>query len=137
MPFFLLYLFLEVLVSLTIASAIGVFFTFLEIIGSAVLGSVILANYGRSSAGIMELMQKRKISQEAFLTNRLFSYIGAFLLILPGFLTDIIGLLLQFEFTAKLFAKLFIKQKTYPNDRRQEKNDDVIDVEIIEKKDEM
>jgi len=132
--YFLIYLFLEVFVSLSIASAIGVFFTFLEIIGSALLGMFILASYGNSSKELLLMLQKREISQEEFLANRLFSYAGAVLLIIPGFLTDIVGLLLQFEFMAKFFAGFVLKSKNIRTKSNRD-SDDVIDVEIIERKD--
>lgn len=134
MPYFLIYLFLEVLVSLSIASYLGVLLTFLEIIASAMLGVLILANYGKSTNEFIYMLQKREISQEEFLANRLFSYIGAFLLIVPGFLTDIVGLLLQFELSARFFARFFAKKQTMYKQSRQNGEGEIIDVEIIEKK---
>ena len=132
--YFFIYLFLEVLVSLSIASYLGVLLTFLEIIASAMLGGLILANYGKSTNEFVYMLQKREITQEEFLTNRLFSYIGAFLLIVPGFLTDIIGLLLQFELSARFFARFFVKKQTMYKQARPNSENEIIDVEIIEKK---
>lgn len=134
LSYFLIYLFLEVLVSLSIASYLGVVLTFLEIIASAVLGGLILANYGRSTYELIYMLQKKEISQEEFLTNRLFSCIGAFLLIVPGFLTDIIGFLLQFELSAKFFAKFFIKKQSTYKGSFSDRESEIIDVEIEEKK---
>lgn len=136
MVYFLLYLFLEVFVSLSIASSIGVLLTFLEIIASALVGFVIIAKFGYSSQSVMMNLKDGKIDPEEFVTNRLFSYVGAVLLVLPGFLTDIVGILLQFEVTAKLFAKLFLKKSSREGIYRgQDRRDEVIDVEVIEKKD--
>jgi 2-isopropylmalate synthase/UPF0716 protein FxsA len=61
--------------------------------------------------------------------------LGSILLIIPGFFTDIIGILLQFEFVGVFIANKFIKKETtYNNDEfnTQKGDDDVIDVEIIE-----
>ncbi len=47
MIYFLIYLFFEVIVSVNIASAIGSLATFFEIIGSALLGFIILNERGK------------------------------------------------------------------------------------------
>lgn len=136
MLYFLLYLFLEVFVSLSIASSIGVLLTFLEIIVSAIVGFIIIAKFGYSTQNVMMNLKDGKIDPEEFVTNRLFSYVGAVLLVFPGFLTDIVGLLLQFEFTAMMFAKLFLKKSQNMRTANSEKkSNDVIDVEVIDKKD--
>jgi len=101
------------------------------------LGGLILANYGKSTNEFVYMLQKREITQEEFLTNRLFSYIGAFLLIVPGFLTDIIGLLLQFELSARFFARFFVKKQTMYKQSRSNNDSEIIDVEIIEKKEDI
>jgi len=62
----------------------------------------------------------------------LFSMLGAILLILPGFFSDILGILLQFSFFGTLFAKKILHLKSK---KRDFKNSDVIDVEIIEERD--
>jgi UPF0716 family protein affecting phage T7 exclusion len=136
MLYFLIYLFLEVFVSLSIASSIGVLLTFLEIIATALAGFIIIAKFGYSTQNVMMNLKNGKIDPEEFVANRLFSYVGAVLLVLPGFLTDIIGLLLQFEFTAMIFAKMFLKNSKNMRSgaSTQNRGDDVIDVEVIEKK---
>ncbi len=55
--------------------------------------------------------------------------IAAFLLILPGFLTDGLGFLLLIPFTRKIIVKNFINKKNL-----NEQPDDVIEAEIIEEK---
>ena len=60
------------------------------------------------------------------------------LLIVPGFLTDMIGVLLQFSVITKMLVNRFTAKSTHQNTTRythtqihEEKDDDVIDVEII------
>ena len=63
--------------------------------------------------------------------------IAAILLILPGFISDTIGLLFLFPFTRKIIINLWLKNK-YKNNLKNEA--DIIDAEIIEeekKKDEL
>ena len=139
MIYFLLYLFLEVLVSVNIASAIGAFATFLEIVLSALLGIAILANFRNTFLQNLMAVSYAQIDLEEFQRLNLFTVIGAILLILPGFLTDIIGLLMQFSaFTTMIVNRYGVQsrqQKCEPYYDQKEKDDDVIDVEIIEKHD--
>ena len=137
MIYFLIYLFLEVIVSVNISSAIGGFGTFIEILLSAFYGLVILSNFRNTLMENLMSVSYKQIDLYEFERLNLFTIIGAILLIIPGFLTDIIGLLLQFSvFTSMLINRFGVKQKQDEYDRYyKEENDDVIDVEIIEKHD--
>lgn len=134
MPYFLLYLFFEVLVSVNIASAIGGLATFFEIVLSAFLGFAILANFRTTLRDNLMAVSSRTIDLNEFQRLNLFTIVGAILLIIPGFLTDIVGILLQFSvFTTMLVNRSNVKSKfenEYKNNNKQ-KDTDVIDVEII------
>ncbi len=78
------------------------------------------------------------IDLREFQRLNLFTIIGAILLIIPGFLTDIIGALMQFSvFTSMLVNRYNVKSGNYKQDNNREninntkKDSDVIDVEII------
>ncbi|WP_200762183.1 FxsA family protein [Nitrosophilus alvini] len=131
MIYFLLYLFIEVFVSVNIASVIGPIWTFVEIIASAMLGFFILARFQYKSSEYLMALARKEITIEEFESLNLYTLLGAFLLIIPGFFTDIIGILLQFGVFAKFFAsKILHLRKKPPKD---EGDDNVIDVEIIER----
>ncbi|MCF6173966.1 MAG: FxsA family protein [Campylobacteraceae bacterium] len=135
MIYFILYIFLEVMISSNISSAIGGFSTFLEIIASAFIGFGLIANFRYTFFESLNALNNRTISIEEFQKLNAFSLLGAILLILPGFFSDILGLMLQFSFFATLFARKILhvgKHNSYENFNTKEKNDDVIDVEIIE-----
>ena len=138
MLYFIVYLFLEVLVSVNIASAIGGLATFFEILLSAFIGISILMNFRSTLAENMRAVSFSCIDLEEFQRLNLFTLIGAILLILPGFLTDIIGILLQFSvFTSMLVNRYNVKSGSCNTPFEGEninhkKDDDVIDVEIIE-----
>ncbi len=135
MIYFVLYIFLEVMISTKIASAIGGFSTFLEIIVSAMIGFSLIANFRYTFFESLNALNNRTISIEEFQKLNAFSLLGAILLILPGFFSDILGVLLQFSFFATLCARKILhvrKHNSYENFNTKEKNDDVIDVEIIE-----
>ena len=143
MLYFFLYLFLETLVSVEISSAIGGFATFLEIVLTAFIGIAILANFRNTFFENLTAVSYAQIDLEEFQRLNLFTVIGAILLIVPGFLTDIVGVLLQFSaITTMLVNRYGVKSKRENfNDMEEtyyynkESEDDVIDVEIIEKRD--
>jgi len=57
--------------------------------------------------------------------------IAAILLILPGFISDIIGFLLLIPFTRKIIINYWLKNKYQKNKKT---NEDIIDAEIIEER---
>ncbi|WP_300367716.1 FxsA family protein [Hydrogenimonas sp.] len=136
MIYFLVYLFLEILVSVEISSAIGPFWTFVEVIVSAIAGLLLLTNFRYTFFENMRAMTEGEITPETFQNQNMAALIGALLLIVPGFLTDIIGILLQFGvFTNLLATKIARKQRKKSNidtNPFQEGDTDVIDVEIID-----
>lgn len=133
MIYFLIYLFLEVVISVNISSYIGGLATFFEIIFSALLGIGMLVNFRTTFVQNLTAVSYDCIDLEEFQRLNLFTIFGAILLILPGFLTDIIGILLQFSvFTSMIinyynvkFGKCNIKKDI------NKRSDDVIDVEVI------
>lgn len=134
MIYFFAYLFLEVLISVNISSAIGGLATFFEILLSAFFGISILINFKSTLRENFTAVSYSCIDLKQFQSLNLFTIFGAILLILPGFLTDIIGVLLQFSvFTTMLVNRYNInsgKCKTnYENSTQKDIN--VIDVEII------
>ncbi len=130
MVYFLIYLFLEITVTLNIASRIGSFATFIEVIGSAIVGFIIIANLGSSLNEGFRALVERRISEEEFLQLHLFMLIGAILLIIPGFLSDIVGILFQFPYIGLKITKKFYRFKN-----KEKRSDDVIDVEVIDNMD--
>ena len=153
MVYFLVYLFLEVMLSSSIAGEIGGLNVFLEILFSAIVGTTILKNFKFS---LMESIQKARsghMTQDEFIKTNVSRAVGAVLLVIPGFLTDIMGLLMLLGILPFLVTKLFKFKpidKTYYQtngyscsfDNTKEnfnnttykgiKNDEIIDVEIID-----
>ncbi len=127
MVYFLIYLFLEITVTLNIGREVGAFATFLEVIISAIIGFIIIANLSNSfSEGFRAIVEKR-ISEEEFMRLNIFMLIGAVLLIIPGFLSDMVGVLFQFPYIALMITKRFYRFK-----KDEKRSDDVIDVEVID-----
>lgn len=129
MIYFLIYLFAEVILTVEIASQIGGLATFLEIVGSAFLGIFILMNFRHALSENLEALRTRQIDMQGFSNRNMMGLLGALLLILPGFLSDIIGVLLQFSLVGTLIINRFTRKYQPPT---QPKDDHVIDAEIIE-----
>lgn len=136
MRYFLIYLFLEIFVSVNISSQIGALATFLEVVFSAIVGFILIANFRITFFESIMALQQRTISLEEFQKLNAFTLLGAILLIIPGFLSDIIGIFLQFGFFATLFAKKILHVKEpdtheYYHTKRED-DDEIIDVEVID-----
>ena len=138
MIYFIVYLFLEVLVSVNISSAIGGLVTFFEIVVSAFIGISILINFRQTLVENMSAVSYNCIDLEQFQRLNLFTLFGAILLIVPGFLTDILGSIMQFSVITSMFVNRYHvksgKCKTtnsFNNENYVKKDSDVIDVEII------
>ncbi len=144
MRFVIIYLFLEVMVSTTIAGHLGGFLTFMEIIGTAFLGTFILKNFKYSLASNIRELTKGEITQQDFIQRNVGNALGAVLLIIPGFLTDFIGILLQFGVLTMILGKIFSFKPQMQNDNFANNKDfkystqgekyeeEIIDVEVIE-----
>lgn len=133
MIYFLIYLFLEVILTVEIASRIGGLATFLEIIGSAFLGIFILMNFRHALSENLEALRTRQIDMQGFSNRNMMGLLGSILLILPGFLSDIIGILMQFSLIVTLIINRFTRQyPTHSHTQTTRKDDHVIDAEIIE-----
>ncbi|NWF67245.1 MAG: FxsA family protein [Campylobacterales bacterium] len=134
MIYFLVYLFLEIFVSIEFASYLGALYTFIEVIVSALIGIFIIVNFKYSFLESLTSLIKQEITQQEFISMHIFSIIGAIFLILPGFLLDIIGLLMQFEFFATIVSSKFIHKKFDTKFNHKTRGDgNVIDVEVIER----
>jgi len=99
----------EIYLFIKIGSQIGAFNTIFLILITAIVG-IIYARYegfNTLKSGISQLM-KNEIPIYELISGAALAF-AALLLILPGFATDILGLLLIFPYTRKLFINKFSK----------------------------
>jgi len=129
--FFLIYFFLEVTVTITLGGTIGGVNTFFEIVMSALVGTVIIMNFRKILMQSLASVMSGQMNAEQLVQGNLLTLLGAIFLIIPGFLSDGIGLLLQLGFIKILLQKK-IKPKYTHQSYTHKGDDDVIDVEIIE-----
>ena len=131
MIYFFVYLFLEVIITVEVASKIGGLMMFAEIMVSALIGIAILFNFRTTLlANIMEL-KERRISANGFYKRNLFSLLGAILLILPGIFMDVMAVVIHIVLLGSLIVSRFMPKYPQQNQQNQSKDDYVIDAEII------
>ncbi len=118
------------MVTSNISGEIGGLLTFLEIIFSAGVGLFLLINFRYTVNQSMGMLMSGEMSIEEFQKLSLFTLLGAVLLIIPGFFSDMLGVALQFSFIGTFIAKKIFKLKNKKTKRKD--NDDAIDVEVID-----
>ena len=136
-PFFLLFIVLpaiEIFLMIEIGSAIGGLNTVALIFLTAVIGVYFAKLQGIQTlkSGMINLYQNKTPVYE--LLSGASIAIAALLLIVPGFFTDLIGLLLLIPFARKLLFSRFLRKNSKVNKKNE---NDSIEGEIVEKKDEL
>ena len=132
--YFLVYLFLEIVFSYEFMKVFTPLGFFIETLITAIIGVYIIKNIHFSLNENMMKLLRREISEEEFISVGFFKFIGAVLLIIPGFFSDIVGALFLFEPFARWIARKFLpKEEIHIYTNHSQYNDnEIIDVEIIE-----
>ena len=133
-PFFLLFIglpALEIFLLIIIGGQVGALNTVALIFLTAIIGIYFAKLQGIQTlkSGMVNLYQNKMPVYEIMSGASI--AIAALLLIVPGFLTDLIGFLLLIPFTRKIFFKLTFKKKPVTDIKKQS---DTIDGEIIDNK---
>ena len=113
---------IEIYLFIKIGSKIGAFNTITLIFLTAIIGVAYARHEGFNTlrSGISGLM-KNQIPIYEMISGATLAF-AAILLILPGFATDTLGILLVFPFTRKIFIKYFSKNYYKKNNKNEEKN---------------
>ena len=111
---------IEIYLFIKIGSYIGAFNTVTLIIITAIIG-VIYARYEgfNTLKSAMSQLIKNQIPIYEIMSGAVLAF-AALLLILPGFATDIIGFLLIFPITRRLFFKKVTKKYSNKNNKKQD-----------------
>ena len=122
---------LEITLMIKIGQQIGAFNTVLIIFFTAFIGIYYAKIEGINTikSGMTNLYQN-KIPFYEILSGASIA-IAAILLILPGFISDTIGFLLLIPFSRKTVINFWLKNKYQ---KRTKNNEEIIDAEIIDKK---
>ena len=128
----LFFLLLELMVTISLAGKFGVLNTFFEIVLSGLLGVVILMNFKKVFMESLVAVMNLQVSLKQIIAGNFLALVGAVLLIIPGFLTDFIGLLLQIGYIKNIFVTRMKAPQKQEKNYTHKGDNDVIDVEIIE-----
>lgn len=137
-PLFLIFIgipIIELVIMIKIGQNIGAFNTVLLVLFTAIAGVFFAKLQGLSTlkSGLINIYQN-KVPFYEILSGASIA-IAAVLLIIPGFMTDLIGFLLLIPFTRKILLRSIIKNKNLKT-KHENKKGDVIEAEIIDEKDE-
>ena len=96
---------IELYFLIKIGSAIGALNTIVLILGTAILGSILVRWQGlKTMQQIMSQLSQNKIPAEE-MVDAVLIFVGGVMLITPGILTDFLALFLVFPYTRTLFKR--------------------------------
>jgi UPF0716 protein FxsA len=109
MPFVLLYLVVEIVALVALASWIGVGYTLLVLLAGSVLGLWLARRQGlRAMGALAEAARDHRVAHVE-LTDGLLVAMGGLLLLVPGLVTDVAGLLLLLPPTRSLVRRRMVR----------------------------
>ncbi|CAA6809848.1 MAG: Unknown protein [uncultured Sulfurovum sp.] len=134
MIYVLLFLIFELFLSLEVGSNIGFLWSVIWIVGSFIIGMGLIQNAHTTIQGNIQSLKEGKLNMKSFHNSATSYFLGAFLLIVPGVFSDLLGLIaLLYTFYLQLGGTIpNSKYKMNINNSKKQGDDDVIDVEIIE-----
>jgi UPF0716 protein FxsA len=120
----------ELYLSLKVVESIGAGWSVVWIIGGIFVGLTLLKSTPKRIVGNMENLSKGKLNAMSFQNANLSYLFGSILILIPGILSDIFGIIaLLYTIYLQFVAKVTPENKnTYHNHKGDE---NVIDVEII------
>ncbi|MDQ1324890.1 MAG: protein FxsA [Campylobacterota bacterium] len=126
-------LLLELYLSLKVGEKIGFVWSAVWILVSMVVGIKLLQSTPFAMMNNLGSVAKGKLSMKSFHDAATAYFIGAILLIVPGVLSDFVGIVcLGYTLYLKFIAKITPEQKSYDANHIYKGEEDVIDVEIID-----
>ena len=130
MPYLLIWLLAEIAVFILVGDLIGVLWTLTLIVLTTLLGIALLRSQSMSAMKKMQDALKNGKPPVSMDMSMPFRVMGGMLLIIPGFITDAIGLLLLIPgIPGFMFKRVKVR-----NNRRKAQNDDTIEGECWEDK---
>ena len=105
--FLIIFPFIEIYTLIVIGGSIGAFNTMLWIFFSGIMGLYFLRNQGLKT--LLDIQSKKSVFEptaDNFLKT-IFTPIGGFFLLIPGFITDVIGILILLPITRIFILGLF------------------------------
>ncbi len=129
----IVFIVIEAWVTIQLGGYFGALNTFLEIVLTALVGVVIIMNFKAVLMQSMMALMSQQLTPKELIKGNLLSFIGALLLVLPGFITDTVGIVFQLGYLKNLIlSRVRVPNEPSGYSETKKGDDDVIDVEIIE-----
>ncbi|WP_144510939.1 FxsA family protein [Bacillus sp. FJAT-22090] len=100
---------IEIYILLLSGKTIGVWYTFLLLLASGVIGAYFAKKQGLKAFREVSNDLKTGIAPGEAAINGICVFLGSLLVLLPGFISDILGFMLLFAPTRNLFKPLFYR----------------------------
>ncbi|MEA3491628.1 MAG: FxsA family protein [Campylobacterota bacterium] len=126
------FLLAELILSLKVVESIGALWSVIWIIGTIFIGTLLLKNSQYAIMGNLNAVSRGKLNLQNFQNASMAYLLGAILLIIPGILSDTIGL---FALCYTVYLQFVAKVTPEKPNFNQKGDDDVIDVEVIDEYD--
>ncbi|MCO7554809.1 FxsA family protein [Metapseudomonas otitidis] len=121
---FLLFPLIELAVLIKVGSVIGVFPTLLLLVATALLGSFMLRIAGVATAWrARERLARGELPEQEMLEGLMIA-VGGGLLLLPGFISDLFGLVCIIPFTRRLIIRRVLQRAVRQAERQRAFSDD-------------
>lgn len=121
---FLLFPLIELAVLIKVGSVIGVFPTLLLLVATALLGSFMLRIAGVATAWrARERLARGELPEQEMLEGLVIA-VGGGLLLLPGFISDLFGLVCIIPFTRRLIIRRVLQRAARQAERQRAFSDD-------------
>ena len=128
----LIYLFIEVMATSWFSSTYGGGMLFVEFLTTGIIGVVMISSTGTHMRDSLMRLKRGEIDPRDLMSSTISRIVGGVLLFIPGIISDIIGIILQFNLTR--FSKKDINKEYSQNAYGENnENDDIIDVEVIDR----
>lgn len=109
MPFVLLYVLVEIVALVAVASWIGIGATLLLLVAGSLVGLWLARREGvRAAQAVAAAVQARRVAHSE-VTDGMLVAVGGLLLFLPGLVTDVAGLLLVFPPTRSIVRRRLVR----------------------------
>lgn len=138
---FFVYVYIEISIFVAIANTIGVFLALICIITTSIIGLSIIKSQGLKNFTLLQIKMSNNENPTNELIKNVSLLIAGFLFLIPGFLTDFLGIMLLLPFVQHYIIKKIIPKiniKTFNNYSRKESYDEshIIEGEFKRKNDE-
>ncbi|OCG20502.1 FxsA family protein [Gilliamella sp. App4-10] len=137
---FFIYVYFEVSFFITVANTMGVFLALICIIATSILGFSLVKSQGLKNLSIMQQKIANNQSPKNEIIKSVALLFAGFFLLIPGFLTDILGVILLIPHVQKHIVEFIIRKipitSKFSSSQTHEQDSDIIEGEFKHKSDE-